>query len=431
MQKIHLYLLIILSAMFIIYPAQTNAAPELEAESAILVNMNTGAVLFEQRADEIMYPASTTKIMTALLAVEYGKPDELVTVGTEVLTIPLSASKAGILVGDQITMEELLYGLMLPSGNDVAYTIAIHLARSLGDPELNRAEAIEFFTEMMTERARELGATNTNFANPDGFHHPDHYSTARDMALITKAAMEHPLFRDVVGTGHHTPENWTGPEVRPWGNGNQLIRSHYTNYYEKATGGKTGYTPQAGFTLVATAQQDAMELVSVVLNTTREGRWSDSVRLLEYGFENYTYLSLLSDNQMVARLPVTNQAPGEPNTVDIIAAEGFDTVLPVQDQEVKTTLNYNSEFLDEDSERLKAPLTAGQIIGELVLSVNDQELHRTSLLAEREIAAYPWWRRLFFPGAATFVGTGLIFIRRRTRRARRSRYRSRYLVHRY
>lgn len=263
--------------------------PALNAHAGIVIDAATGTEIMAKNADTIMYPASTTKIMTALLAIEYGDLDISVKIGNEVNLIAWDSSRAHLQPGDSISLRDLLYGMMLASGNDAAYAVAVHIARvNSGNAQLSAQAALKEFSRMMNERARQLGAVNTSFVNPDGYPHSHHLTTARDLALITAEAMKLPEFRDIVQTASFQPETWQGGAVRTWTNGNHLIRKDSDFYYAKATGGKTGYTVPAGFTMVATAREADLELVAVALNTDAHGRWLDSTELLEYGFREYT-----------------------------------------------------------------------------------------------------------------------------------------------
>ncbi|HPZ90573.1 MAG TPA: D-alanyl-D-alanine carboxypeptidase family protein [Bacillota bacterium] len=430
-------LMVLTGSVATIYAAQADY-PETAAEAAILVEQKTGAVLYAKNADKQMFPASTTKILTALIAVEEGDVDEMVTVGNEVLWIPWDSSKAGLMAEDRLTLRELLYGLMLPSGNDAAYTIAVHIGRKIaGNPDLPIGAALDVFVERMNRRARELGAMHSNFTAPDGYHDDEHYTTARDLALIARAAMAHPLLRKVVATGHFTPQTWTGEYVRPWGNTNLLIRP-YQFSYEHATGIKTGYTGPAGFCIVASAARDDLELIAVVLNTSKDGRWLDSVGLLEYGFANYVWLQLVEANEIVQRATVAGQDVGQPDRVDIAAARGFAAVFPRRDvSRICSSVRLLPEAVAgavasrlsaAEKPTLAAPLDKDQVVGELVFSLDDQELFKTPLVVTEPVAAMPWWRPVLRPGLV-FLSLGAsaaaAFRAGRRRKRRRSIFKTR------
>jgi len=269
-------------------PVRAQAYPRITAQTAIVIDAKSGKEIFAKNAGTIMYPASTTKIMTALLAVEHGDLDEIVTIGNEVNEIAWDSSRANLRPGDTLSLRDLLYGMMLASGNDAAYATAVHIARIHSEePSMPIKTALHSFADMMNQRAKDLGAENTNFVNPDGYPHNNHYTTARDLALITVEAMQNPEYREFDSTAQHTPETWRGGNIQSWTNGNHLIRTQSSYFYDKAIGGKTGYTNPARFTMVATAAHDDAELVAVALKTDANGRWTDTTAMLQYGFENY------------------------------------------------------------------------------------------------------------------------------------------------
>ncbi|MEK0449183.1 MAG: hypothetical protein RL088_1451 [Verrucomicrobiota bacterium] len=237
----------------------------LAAKSAVLVDMESGGFLYEKNPDEIQYPASTTKILTALLVIEAGELDKLVTV--DIADTKVEPSALEIKPGEQFPRRHLLYALLLKSANDVAMCLA-----------RDNAGSVEAFAERMTKRAGELGATNSHFTNPHGLHDPHHFTTAHDLAKISLAAMKNPLFREIVAT----PEAWLlkGDQFVQLRNHNKLLWK-----FPGCTGLKTGFTRAAQQTLVSSATRGGREVISVVLRTNSPGIWTDSTTLLGYGFE--------------------------------------------------------------------------------------------------------------------------------------------------
>jgi D-alanyl-D-alanine carboxypeptidase (penicillin-binding protein 5/6) len=236
----------------------------LAARGAIVIDAATGATLYEKAADEIQFPASTTKIMTALLVIENGELDHEV-------ECDLDDSKVGesslqLKPGQRYTRRQMLYGLMLKSANDVAHALA-----------RDNAGTIAAFAEKMNRRAAELGARSTHFVNPNGLHDITHYTTPRDLALIARAAMEQPLFREIVGTRTYTWVAETG--AVPLHNHNRLLER-----FAGCTGVKTGFTNPAQQVLVSAALRDRREVIAVVMHTDKPGIWDDSMLLLGYGF---------------------------------------------------------------------------------------------------------------------------------------------------
>ena len=235
----------------------------LAARGAIVIDAFTGASLYEKNADEPQFPASTTKIMTALLVIEAGDLDQEVEVTLE--DSKVGESSLNLKPGQRFTRRQMLYGLMLKSANDVAHALG-----------RDNAGTIEAFAEKMTRRAAELGAKSTHFVTPNGLHDLAHYCTPRDLALIARAAMQQPLFRQIVGTRNYA---WTtAGAVNPLTNHNRLL-----DRLPGCTGVKTGYTIPAQQVLVSALLRDHREVIAVVMHTDKPGIWDDSTLLLNYG----------------------------------------------------------------------------------------------------------------------------------------------------
>jgi D-alanyl-D-alanine carboxypeptidase (penicillin-binding protein 5/6) len=256
-----------------------NSSYSIKGEAAILVDIDSGKVLYAKNDNRRLFPASTTKILTALLAIEYGNLKDQITVGKEVnLRIP-EESTAFLYEGQVLSLRELLVGLMLPSGNDAARTIAIYTAKKqMGNPHASEGKALSYFVYMMNEKAKEMGAVDSHFMNPHGLHHRNHYSTAHDLEIIARAAMKNPHFKEVVGSKIYSDEVITVQ------NKNKLLDSNSPFYFEGANGIKTGFTDEAGYCLVSSAERDGKKLIAVVLKSTKENVWNDSINLLAKGF---------------------------------------------------------------------------------------------------------------------------------------------------
>lgn len=271
--KIVLSGFIITILLFTLFPHHSSAIG-VSAQTAILIEQESGRVLFEKEANKKMRIASITKIMTAILAIESGKLDEKVTVSENALKAEGSAIY--LQKGEKIKLEDLVYGLMLRSGNDAAVAIAEYVGGSL-----------EGFVVMMNQKAEEIGMTNTHFANPHGLDdHEDHLSTAYDMALLTQYAMGNEIYRKVTSTETHRAPNPNEKWDRVWHNKNKLL----TSLYEYSTGGKTGYTVRAKRTLVSTASKDGFNTIAVTLNDSDD--WRDHQNLHNYAFEHYELVNI-------------------------------------------------------------------------------------------------------------------------------------------
>lgn len=268
-----------------VYGLNSETMPNIDliGQGAVLIELESEEVIFQKDMDKRMYPASTTKIMTAIVALEYAELEEMARVGSEIDEIPWYSNTANLLEGDQVSIHHLLYGLLLPSGNDAANTIAAHISKKItGDPDLNLQEIHWVFSDLMNQKSKELGLLNTNFTNPHGFHHEDQYTSPWDMAIIAKTAMENDIFREIVRTQEASYYN---DEI--WENTNHLILEDNENYYPYTTGVKTGNTAAAGKCLVSSASKYNLDLIAVVLKSTDEDIWKDTTSLLSYGFESY------------------------------------------------------------------------------------------------------------------------------------------------
>ncbi|HEV7867794.1 MAG TPA: D-alanyl-D-alanine carboxypeptidase family protein [Chthoniobacteraceae bacterium] len=238
----------------------------LSAKGAIVLDSYLGAPLYEKSADLPLYPASTTKVLTALIVIETGNLDQEVEIAEEETKV--GEASLNLKVGERFTRRQMLYGLMLKSANDVAHSLA-----------RDNAGTVEAFAAKMTVRAHELGAINSNFRNPHGLTHRQHITTARDLAIIMRAAMQQPLFRQIVRTRQITWESTLG---------SRLVASRNRLLYEfpEFTGGKTGFTNAAQHTLATAACRDGREVIATVLHDTKAGKWEDTKLLLTYGFNH-------------------------------------------------------------------------------------------------------------------------------------------------
>ncbi|MGG3470837.1 D-alanyl-D-alanine carboxypeptidase family protein [Neobacillus pocheonensis] len=260
-------------------PQKVDASLGVSAASAVLIEQKTGRVLYEKEAHTKRRIASITKIMTAVLAIESGKMDNYVKVSEQATRA--EGSSVYLKPGEKIKLKDLVYGLMLRSGNDTAVAIAEYVGGS-----------VDGFVYLMNQRAREIGMYDTHFANPHGLDdHEDHYSTAYDMAILMRYAMQDKTFAKISGTKVHRAPNPTEDWDRVWKNKNRLLTK-----YKYTTGGKTGYTKRAKRTLVTTATKGDMSLVAVTLNDSND--WDDHISMYEDGFKNYDMAEVVEKGQV-------------------------------------------------------------------------------------------------------------------------------------
>ncbi|WP_099469799.1 D-alanyl-D-alanine carboxypeptidase family protein [Konateibacter massiliensis] len=313
--------------------------PSVEAESAILMDINTGTILYEKNVNEELYPASITKIMTTLLALENCSLDEIVTFShNAVYSIEPGSSHIGIVDGEQLTMEQCLYGIMLESANEVSNAVAEHVGGS-----------IEGFVDMMNAKAAELGCLNTHFDNANGLPDEEHYTSAYDMALIGRAAMQNETFRTITSTTSYTiPPTNLQVEARPLSNHHKMLpKRSYAD--ADVIGGKTGYTNVARQTLVTFAKRGDMELVCVVMKTEAPLQYTETKELFDWGFENFQILNI-SENEKDYTLQNASFYDSETsifgNTDSMIEInKSGEIILPITAafSDADSTLEYNND----------------------------------------------------------------------------------------
>ena len=347
--------------------------PELNCKGAMLVELNSGSVLYELNADERLYPASLTKIMTCLVALERGNLSDVVEVdGSLFEGMDADASVVGLMAGEKISMEELLYGLMVASGNDASLVIGAHIAGS-----------VEAFVELMNQKAQELGCTGTHFVNPDGLHDDDHYTTARDMITITKEALKSETFRTLCGTASHEIPETNASSSRMIYTTNYFMSSIITGkyYWDKVSGVKTGFTTPAGRCLVTLVEEGDYSYLSVVLGCETPydengepvyGHFTESRKLLEYGLDNFTFVSVLSHLNPIAQVPVRS---GQVASVVIAPAEDVSALLPAEYDANKIDISYTLDSGDA----LEAPLAADEAVGMAIVTYDGKEVGRTQV----------------------------------------------------
>lgn len=316
-------------------------APETLSPSVILMEESTGTILYEKNSDEAHYPASITKIMTTLLALENGNLSDMVTFSDDAIN---NTEGSGIArdYGEQMTLEQCLYGVMLESANECAYAVAEHVGGT-----------VENFVDMMNAKAKELGCTNTHFANPHGLQDENHYTTAHDMALIAQAAYQNETFRIIIGTKMYTipPTNKHAEETVLRNHHDMLCTYHNANrkyLYPYCVGGKTGYTATANSTLVTYAEKDGMTLICVVMNTQSPNQFIDTVNLFDYAFDNFQVLNVSeNDTDYSAEATVDN---GNLNNIAPFVELDKDAVIVLPKTAEFSDTSSSVEYNDSDPE---------------------------------------------------------------------------------
>lgn len=304
---------IILAIFFCLFFAQIAIASTESAE--IVIEQSTGRILHENNANKQMYMASTTKIMTALVTIEKSSPDELVVIPKEAQGV--EGSSIYLKAGEVYTVQDLLYGLMLRSGNDSATALAIHVAGSTQN-----------FAKLMNEKAKEVGALNTNFVNPHGLHDDNHYTTAKDLALITKSAYEKVLFRKIVSSKYY---DLKGTRIY---NKNKLLST-----FDGADGVKTGYTTIAGRCLVSSSTRNGMQVICVTLNCY--DMWERSKTLMNNAHQNYSMIKVLDKNNEI-NLNVNNEN-------NLVASVKEDKFYPLLNTEIEQIRQSNTPIVNDNN----------------------------------------------------------------------------------
>ena len=301
------------------------AGPAVWAESAVVMDLDSGAFLYSKNMDAVKYPASITKIMTTLLAIENSSPNERVTFSKNAIyRIERNSSHIGIRVGEILSMEECWYGMMLESANEVCLAVAEHIGGS-----------VDGFVELMNQKAAELGCTNTHFTNPNGLPDENHYTTARDMALIAQAAYANKSFRQICQTQYYCIPTTNVCGEKRWLSNHHKMLPEGIYAYEGCTGGKTGFTQAALNTLVTYAERDGRRLVCVSLRTNGAQIYTDTASLLEYGFNNFQNLTIFSRNSCPGtRMLCPSLYSGEASTIENLRPTTIITipVTATQDQ---------------------------------------------------------------------------------------------------
>lgn len=348
--------------------------PNVASSAAILVEASTGKILYEKNAYEKMYPASTTKILTAILTLENCDLEEKATVShNAVYSIPSGYVNCNLQEGEEIPIKDLMYALMVKSANDAAVVLAEHIGGS-----------VEGFANQMNEKAKQIGCQNTHFVNPNGIHNENHYSTAYDLSIMAQYGMKNEILRNYVAT-----TTYTLPATNKYPNRdricittNDMIRPASKYYNEHVIGIKTGYTTEAKNCLISAANQNDTELICVVLHagTNNEGlseRYIDTSALFQYGFSDFQFTNIVTENNIIQNIEIENGTK-DTKYLDLIAK---DTLSAYLNKEINLTNISPHITLHEN---LEAPIEAGTTLGKLTYLIDDVE-YSTELLAKSTV----------------------------------------------
>ncbi len=361
MRKTIFCLTLLLVFLFTGTALASDTALELNCKSAILLDGASGEILFEQNSHEQCYPASITKIMTLVLALEAVDAgtislDDTVTVSEEAAS--MGGSQVYLYAGEQRSVDEMIVAIAVGSGNDASYAMAEFIGGTMPD-----------FVALMNQRAQELGMKDTNFVNPHGLHDDNHYTTAYDMGLLAYHALKVPKFLDY--TSIYEYEFRPDPKLLTLWNTNRLLK-----WYEGTDGMKTGYTEEAGRNLVATVMRDDMRLISVVLGAEeRQGHFNQSMTLLNYGYNKFEYVAIYAANETICEAPISK---GKKDSVKLVSPNNVGYSC---EKGKAGDINEKIEIIPN----LKAPLKAGDIGGKLIIYKDGSELTSIDLVVGEDI----------------------------------------------
>ena len=370
------------------------SAPEVNfpvySEGAVLLETLTGKVLYGKNENEKLYPASTTKILTAIIAIEhYNLTDKITANKSAITAIPSGYSNAAIQPGESLTVEELLQLFLIHSANEVGYIFAEDISGS-----------IDNFANLMNKKAIEIGCKNTHFTNPSGIHNAEHYSTAYDMALIAQYCMKNTAFRNIVSMTSCTIQPTDKYEKRYFKNTNDLLDSKSRYYYENAIGIKTGFTTQAKNCLIAGSKKDNMELITVALGAEatadgRSGRYVDTINLFNYGFENYKIQKINTANTEIQNLTIEN-ATKDTKNLPLLLKDDIYALVPTNID--LSTLKYDIDI----NSNVSAPITENDVLGKITYTI-DGINYSSDLLAEHTVEKFNYYLLAIQIALAIFV----------------------------
>ncbi|WIV10625.1 D-alanyl-D-alanine carboxypeptidase family protein [Proteiniborus sp. MB09-C3] len=347
--------------------------PDISAEAAILIDADTGKILFEKNIHEKMFPASTTKMLTAIIAIEKGNLDQKVTVDKET-PYEIAGSHIALEPDEIVTMKDLIYATLIESANDAAAVIGKQISGST-----------EEFAKLMNSKAKEIGTKNSNFVNANGLHDDNHFTTAYDLAMIAKYAMKNDFFKSIVSSYTYTIEPTNKKSVsRPLKSSNKLIYgtekinvngSNVAIKYDGANGIKTGYTPEAQSCLVSSAERNGQKLISVVLKTNGNNVFIDTHKLLNYGFDSFSSVKLAFKNEFIDNINVEN---GDKEIVTgIVGNDLFSLVPKGRESEIKRKIVL--------PEKISAPISKGQVIGKIELELDGKVIETGNIVSAMEV----------------------------------------------
>lgn len=347
-------ILILLNCNFVIANTTANDQPSISATSAILIDNNTNQILYSKNENTKMYPASTTKILTAIIVLEHCNLNDVATASyNSIMSIPEGYSIANIQIGEQLTIEQLLELLLVHSANDAANVLAEYVGGS-----------IDSFVAMMNTKLNELGLSDSHFTNAYGKHDENHYTTAHDLAYIMKYCIKNETFRKIAGQASCAIPATNKYGTRSYNSTNELLIPENSYYYKYLTAGKTGYTSQAKECLVSSSYKNDLELICVTLGS--DNRFLDTRTLYEYGYSNYSLKNIVNENDVITNIEVANATKNTKN-LDLLIDKTIYALIKNSDEDK------NVEPKIILSSNISAPIQEGTILGEIKYYINGIE----------------------------------------------------------
>ena len=362
--------------------------PAISAQSAYLIDNRTNKVLFQKNSDKKMYPASTTKILTAILTLENCNVDDPVTASFDAVnSIPDGYSTANIQVGETLTVGQLLEVLLIHSANDSANILAEHVGGS-----------VDSFVTMMNTKANEIGLNSSHFTNAYGKHDDNHYTTAHDLAILMKYCLKNDTFRKISGKASCAIPATNMSGTRTYTSTNELAIPKTRNYYPYLTSGKTGFTTQAKECLVSASYKDDLELICVVLGST--SRFNDTKNLFEFGYSNYCVKTIANERDVVSNITVSN-ATKDTKSLDLVLYEPISALMKTSDslEDLKPEISLN--------DKISAPISENDVLGKATYSINGVT-YTTNVVASHSVEKSNFWTYMIY-GFMFFVFLLLIY----------------------
>ena len=364
----NLIVFIVLNFSFCVYGANTNI--NLYSEAAIIMDTETEQILYQKNIDKKMYPASTTKILTAIIAIEKCNLEDIVTATNSAISqVPSGYSSAYISDGEEMTVKDLLTVFLVHSANEAGYILAEHCSGS-----------VEAFSNLMNEKAQEIGCKNSHFLNPSGIHNDNHYTTAYDLCLIANYCMKNNTFRNIVSMPKCTIDPTNKSLKRVYTNTNSLLNSNSQYYVENCIGIKTGYTKEAGNCLVSCFNKNNIEIICVVLGAGNIGnsdvsRFIDSKNLFNYTYSNFDKKKIVNKNDVIQNIEISN-ATKETKNLNLIVENDITALVNLNDDIPNPTISLN--------DNISAPIEANTQLGTVTYHINGIE-YKQNILAETTV----------------------------------------------